>query len=213
MLSISKYFFYMQTLHSSCSEPYCVSWQTMILKELARYFGGHWKLLVYPQWEGFILFPFTADTRTWKLLNLPFWIILGTYGRRDCLKKPLIFWGFCTRDHNEHISEVPPAESPAELFSLCPGHSWELSLVPSWSIPTCAGDHWEFLGHPGNWVGTQALLCHPVIQLEQKGLTNSIALAPVGKLFSFATVKHQAQVQSQLLAEVHEYTFAVTEDG
>lgn len=46
-----------------------------------------------------------------------------------------------------------------------------------------------------------------------KGLKNSIALTPVGKLFSFARVKNQAQVQNQLLAKVHGYAFAVTEDG
>lgn len=42
-----------------------------------------------------------------------------------------------------------------------------------------------------------------------QGLTNSITLAPLGKLFSFIPVKHQAQVQNQL----HGSTFAVTEDG
>lgn len=115
----------------------------MILKELTGYFGGHWKLLVSPQWVGFTFFFFAADTQTWKLFSLPFWIMLDIHGQSFYLKKPLICWFFCIRYHNQHMSEVPPVECPAQLFILCPGSPLCLQLVHShlcrWLLGTMQG--------------------------------------------------------------------------
>lgn len=181
----------MPALHSPCSEPYCVSWQATILRELARYFGGHWKLLASPQWKGFTLFPFAADTQTWKLLNLPFWIILDTRGQTDCLRKCLICWVFfCIRHHNEYISEVPPAEPPAAVIYPVPWgqlgvHSC-LQLVCSHLCRWLLGSFWtirELSRHPSTALSSS----YATITKE---LTNSITFAPEGKLFSFFIIKH-----------------------
>lgn len=174
----------MQTLHSPSSEPYCVSWHTVILKELTGYFGGHWKLLVSPQWEGFTFFFFAADTQTWKLFNLPFWIMLDIHGQSFYLKKSLICWLFCIRYHNQPMSEVPPVECPAQLFILCPGSPLCLySHLCGWLLGTMQGAEHA----PGTALSARYA---PIT----KGLTDSITLAPMAKLFSFVTVKHQAQV-------------------
>lgn len=42
---------------------------------------------------------------------------------------------------------------------------------------------------------------------------NSIAPAPMEKLFSLVSIENRVLVQSQLLAYVHEYTFPAEEDG